>query len=255
MIKSNIELFNWIKGFEGRYQISTLGNAISVDRYVEYPDGHKIHLKRKKLKTKINNSGYEVLSIHTKEGYFDKTIHALVAETFIPNPLNLPEVNHKDEVKTNNRRWNLEWCSSEYNKHYGTAIERMKKTLTNRKDMSKKVYQYDLEGNLIKEWDSTREAGRNNFNASAISACCLGKVKTHKGYIWSYKPIDNFDIYLSDKKIFKKVYQYDLNGNLIKEWLNVKEASKNEYYYSSILKCCKGKAKTHKGYIWSYKRI
>ena len=183
MIKSNIELFNWIKGFEGRYQISTLGNAISVDRYVEYPDGHKIHLKRKKLKTKINNSGYEVLSIHTKEGYFDKTIHTLVAETFIPNPLNLPEVNHKDEVKTNNRRWNLEWCSSEYNKHYGTAIKRRVEK------QSKKVYQYNLKGELVNTWISVAEAGRNGYDAKNISACCLGKHKTHKGFIWSYEEL------------------------------------------------------------------
>ena len=189
MIKSNIELFNWIKGFEGRYQISTLGNAISVDRYVEYTDGHKIHLKRKKLKTKINNSGYEVLSIHTKEGYFDKTIHTLVAETFIPNPLNLPEVNHKDEVKTNNRRWNLEWCSSEYNKHYGTAIERMKKTLTNRKDCSKPVYKYDLQGNLIYKYMSMMSAERDGFVRGSIRYS-ISKNKPYKGYIWSYAEIN-----------------------------------------------------------------
>ena len=62
----------------------------------------------------------------------------------------------------------------------------MKKTLTNRKDMSKKVYQYDFRGNLIKIWDSTMEASRNGFNFRNISACCLENRKTHKNFIWSY---------------------------------------------------------------------
>ena len=253
MIKTNFELYAPIKGLDGLYEVSTWGNVRSLDRWITNKNGTKQFYKGRILKPVCGKDGY--LRVHLfKDGKRTSFyVHRLVAKAFIPNPDNLPLVNHKDEVKDNNYPYNLEWCTDEYNKNYGTVIERMKKTLTNRKDMSKKVYQYDLEGNLIKEWDSTREAGRNNFNASAISACCLGKVKTHKGYIWSYKSIDNFDInnYLSDKKI----YQYDLNGNLIKEWLNIKEASKNEYYYSSILKCCKGKAKTHKGYIWSYKRI
>ena len=65
----------------------------------------------------------------------------------------------------------------------------MKKVVKNRKDMSKKVYQYDLEGNLIKEWPSTRECGRNGFGSYYVSRCCLGKIKTYKGYIWSYYKI------------------------------------------------------------------
>lgn len=64
--------------------------------------------------------------------------------------------------------------------------EKMRKKLINRQDMSKKVAQYTLDGELVKVWDSINECGRNGFDASTISKCCKGKKKTHKGYIWKY---------------------------------------------------------------------
>lgn len=97
------------------------------------------------------------------------------------NPDNLREVNHKDEDKLNNRVDNLQWCSRSYNINYGVRNERVSKKL------SKPVLQYDLDGNLIKEWPSAAEAGRNGFNHNHISECCRGKLKSHKGYIWKYK--------------------------------------------------------------------
>lgn len=54
---------------------------------------------------------------------------------------------------------------------------------------TKKVYQYTLDGTLVKIWNSTMECGRNGFTQSSVSQCCNGKLKKHKGYIWSYKPL------------------------------------------------------------------
>ena len=176
MIKAEFELWKDVKGFEGLYQVSTWGNVKSIKKNII-------------LKPTKNTKGYFFVDLHKNGKRKLFLIHRLVAEAFILNPLNLPEVNHKDEVKTNNRRWNLEWCSSEYNKHYGTAIERMKKTLTNRKDCSKPVYKYDLQGNLIYKYMSMMSAERDGFVRGSIRYS-ISKNKPYKGYIWSYAEIN-----------------------------------------------------------------
>ena len=182
MIKADFELWKDVKDYEGLYQVSTFGRVRSLDKYIdaEIRNVDKVLKRGKILKPVCGKDGY--LRVHLfKEGKRTNfLVHRLVAKTFIPNPDNLPLVNHKDEDKTNNYPYNLEWCTVKYNINYGTHTKR------SAEKHSKTVYQYDLEGNLIKEWDSTREAGRNGFSSSHISSCCLGKAKTHKGYIWSY---------------------------------------------------------------------
>ena len=182
MIKANFELYAPIKGFEGLYEVSTWGNVRSLDRWVIYKNGAKHFYKGKILKLFINK-GYIRVELSKNCKKIKCLVHRLVAEAFIPNPDNLPLINHKDEVKDNNYPYNLEWCTHEYNNNYGTHNERIAL------NKSKKVYQYDLQGNLIKEWSSVAEAGRNGFSGSHVAECCLGKHKTHKGYIWSYKEL------------------------------------------------------------------
>lgn len=123
-------------------------------------------------------------------------IHRLVAETFLPNPDNKPCINHKiegDEGKKINmvffnedgtvdeEKSTIEWVTIKENNNYATRIERIAKTL------SKKVLQLSLTGELIREWPSTHECGRNGFNQGYVSACCRGKRKTAYGFIWRYK--------------------------------------------------------------------
>lgn len=160
------------------YQVSNFGQILSLN--------YERTRKPKLLKTSKDKNGYLRVSLYKngKQNYFQ--IHRLVAETFLPNPNNLPQVNHIDENKENNRVDNLEWCTHEYNINYGTHNERISKAMTNGK-LSKPVLQFSKSGEFIREWPSTRECGRNGFNQGEVSKCCNGKRKTAYGFIWKYK--------------------------------------------------------------------
>ena len=164
--------------YEGLYKVSNLGRILSLNyRNTGKPD----------LMTPIDNgTGY--LKIQLWKNGKPKTclVHRLVAQTFIPNPNNLTEVNHIDEDKTNNRVDNIEWKSPKENSNHGTRNERIAKANTNG-IRSKRVLQLSLDGELIREWDSASECGRNGFSQGNVSECCQGKRKTHKGFRFMYK--------------------------------------------------------------------
>ena len=160
------EIWKPIKGYEGLYMVSNWGRVKSIK-----------FGKERILKPVTNSSGYLLVGLYKNNIEKKYSVHRLVAEAFIPNPYNLPQLNHRDENKLNNNVDNLEWCTNEYNINYGTRTERY----------SKPVLQYTLDGEFVGEWPSARECGRNGFNQGSVSACCRGELKTHKGYIWKYK--------------------------------------------------------------------
>lgn len=168
------EIFKDIKDYEGIYQVSNLGRIKSLQNY----------RKNNILKPKMKKGYYQVgLRKNNKRKWY--SVHRLVAQTFLPNENNLPQVNHRDENKLNNNVSNLEWCNASYNNCYGTRIKRVKEKT------SKKVLQYDLKGNFIKEYNSLRQATEENNikSISNISLCCNGKYKQAGGYIWKYKVV------------------------------------------------------------------
>ena len=183
--KMKKEYWKPILNYEGLYEVSNWGRVRSLDRWCSHRRGKQLK-KGRILKLCTNKGGYLYVYLwkNGKGKYF--LVHRLVAEAFIPNPDNLPQVNHKDENKLNNNAENLEWCSAKYNSNFGTRNERIIVKNTNGK-CSKKVLQYDLEGNFIREWQSTKECGRNGFNQGHVAECCRGERKTHKGFIWKYK--------------------------------------------------------------------
>ena len=155
-----------IKGYEGLYAITTEGDVWS-------------YKKKMFLVPWDNGEGYLRVSLCKDRERKIYLIHRLVAEAYIPNPDNLPQVNHKDENKANNCLQNLEWCDAKYNSNYGTCI-------TKRSNSCKKpILQYDLNGNFIKEWPSATDVGKEaNDN---ICKCLKGKRKSAYGYKWKYK--------------------------------------------------------------------
>ena len=233
------EYFKDIAGYEGLYKVSNLGNIKSF----------RLNKEGTILKPYKNQKGYCMLRLCNKEGWKLKLVHRLVAEAFIPNPLNLKEINHKDENKENNTIDNLEWCDRKYNCNYGTIRQKT------REKIIKKVYQYDTHGKLIKIYNCCQECELNGYKPHSIYRCCRKENGgLYKNYIWSYKELDNINIqdYIG-KTNPKEILQYDKNNNLIRLWPSATSAASENYNPSSIIKCCKGKVNNHKGYIWKYK--
>lgn len=186
------EEWRGIEGYENLYQVSNLGRVRSVDRYVKTKSNSKCFRKGKILKQSEDNDGYKRLNLSKNGKPKLYLVHRLVAMTFLQNPHNYPFVNHKDENPSNNEVSNLEWCTNEYNINYGTARERMsnskKGIYINRPDLSKKVLQYTLNGDLVNEYPSTQEAQRQTgIKYQNILRCCNGKRKSAGGFKWRYK--------------------------------------------------------------------
>ena len=158
------EVWKDIKGYEGQYQISSLGRVKSL----KYNNTKESKLLQQSL---INNY-YSVCLWKRKKGKQHR-IHRLVAETFIPNPDNLPEVNHIDENKLNNNVENLEWCSSKYNCNYGARNKKLSKPVQ------------CVETGII--YSSILDAGKQTgINHTHLGDVARGKRKTAGGYHWKY---------------------------------------------------------------------
>lgn len=182
------EIWKDIAGYEGLYQVSNLGNVRGLDRDVECVDSIR-HYKGRMMKQYKKSNGYLQVCLR-RQSPNNVLVHRIVADAFVPNPCHLPCVNHKDENKENNRADNLEWCTVEFNNHYGEGnknrCENSKRGSINR--LAKTVLQFSLDGKFIAEYYSAMEAGRkNDVGQGGISECCNGKQKTAYGYIWKYK--------------------------------------------------------------------
>lgn len=246
-----VEIWKDIPNYEGIYQISNYGNVRRLNKWdlnrrEFYENIHNIKLQS-------DTKGYLHVDLSKNQNVKRRDVHRLVAEAFIPNPENKPEINHIDGNKKNNRVDNLEWC---------TRSENLLHLAYKLKCRIKPVLQYDLNGNFIREWDGARMAAEEcGFSRKQITAVCGNKVgrKSANNFLWKYKTDENYP-----KKIkpyirqFKKksVYQYDLNKKLIKEWSSITDASKIlKIEIGDISACCKHKPqhKTAGGYIWEYK--
>ena len=175
------EIWRDIAGYEGLYQVSNIGNVKMLGREKRLWHGGKTHINAKTLIQHIV-SGYKRVKLRDANGKIKMiSVHRLVAQAFIQNPNCLPQVNHKDENKLNNSVENLEWCTPKYNSNYGTGIKRCSES------RFKRVAQYSLSGELIKEWNSMKEiVETTGILYSRLSQACNGISKTSNGYVWKF---------------------------------------------------------------------
>ena len=223
------EVWKDIPDYEGKYKASNLGRIKSLNF-----NGTG---KEKIMKLRTGNR-YYMIALWKNGIRKDYLLHRIVAETFIPNPENKPFINHKDENCFNNSINNLMWCTHKENMNWGTRNERISKankgkvipknirekisksnkgkkiseeqkeylrkirtgiklteehkkkiSISNKGKTAKKVNQYDLDGNFIKQWDCIMDFYKSinkSEKSSSVSSCCSGKYKTAFGYKWKY---------------------------------------------------------------------
>lgn len=175
-----IEEWRDIPNFEGSYLISNLGNVKSVERFKRNNAGTQFVNERLLVLTP-DKDGYLRVCLSKDGLHYLKSVHRLVAEAFIPNPDNLPVINHKNEDKQDNRVENLEWCTVKYNTNYGNGMRKMAIT------QGRPVLQLN-NGHIVEEFYSTQEASRKTGIPQAnIYKVCVGERRTAGGYEWRFK--------------------------------------------------------------------
>jgi len=208
-----METWKDMPGFVGSYKVSDHGNVRSVDRRITDKNGSEKYISGKALKITYFSNGYAKVSVCKNGRKKQLILHRLIATLFIPNPQRLPEVNHKDEDKTNNRANNLEWMTHIQNINYGTGIKRRSKTIKKNGTFSGKnnpMYgrvgqlhptfgirgkhhqssipiQRISNGRVDKQYDSLTEAADDlNVSKSAICSVLKGRNRRVKGHELKY---------------------------------------------------------------------
>lgn len=163
------EIWKDIPGFPG-YQVSNLGQIKSLSRSCGY-----YFIKEHLMKPQSDTKGYLRISLSKNNKPKRFFVHRLVAMVFIPNPDNLPQINHKNEIKFDNRVENLEWCNSSYNMNYGNRPDRYSKPIKQIKNNIEVVYKSVSE--------AERQTGIARWN---ITQCAKGVTKTAGKSIWKF---------------------------------------------------------------------
>lgn len=181
-----MEIWKDIPNYEGKYQVSNLGNVKSFTRWGKG--------KILKCSTNGNPGPYKHVNLvgagrnDVKSFY----VHRLVAEAFVDNPNGYTEINHIDGDTLNNSPDNLEWCKHIDNMHHAFENGLISHEFERGKlhPNSKAVIQMEKDGTVVKEWESVNQIQREtDYRASSIFCCCNHRkyCKTAYGYRWEYK--------------------------------------------------------------------
>ena len=242
-----LEIWKPIPNYE-EYEVSTFGRVKRLAYDKPVCGGSFQHCNERILSPQLRKNGYQTVMLSKKGVIKSFLIHRLVAITFIPNPDNLQQVNHKDENPSNNCVNNLELCDQKYNSNYGTSKSRIASKLKNGL-LSKPVQQYSTDGIFVREYTSAMEASRKlGLNASGIISCCNchPKYKTCGNYQWKYSN--------SDKEIVDIrtcIVQFTKEGEQICTYESITQASTSTgISRTSISNNLSNKSKSAGGFIW-----
>lgn len=169
-----------VVGYEGFYEINNIGEIRSI-AINNAKSGYTLRKEPRYLKKNFDKDGYNIVVLCLNGKMRTCKVHRLVAQAFIPNPLNLPQVNHKDENKANNLVSNLEWCNCRYNANYGTKRIRLSNSLRNNIKKSRAVVCLSSDNKYIMRFPSAKEAQRKT-GIRNISSVCNKKVQIQNGW-------------------------------------------------------------------------
>lgn len=266
----NSELYEWrpVVGYEGLYEVNNLGEVKSLPKLTRNKTAFWM-TKERIMNNVTSTHGYQYVTL-CKDGKQERvSVHRLMGFAFLENkdPEHYDRINHKDENPENNyihintdgtvneELSNLEWCSHQYNITYGTTKERIKR----HNPRIRKVKQYTLNGEFVKEWDSIKDIHKDlGFSRSSVTATCQHKYLQTNGFVWRYSDeCDGYgNIEVDTSGMFKRnraIVQLSLDGEVIRYWESGTAAGRAlGFSQANINHCCLGKCKTAYGYVWKY---
>lgn len=243
-----MEIWKDIQGYDGLYQVSNIGRVKSLNYS---------RTGKEKILKPCKANGYLQVYLY-KEGKSKMyKIHRLVAMAFIPNPDNLPCVNHIDEDKSNNCEDNLEWCTVAYNNTYGTRIQRQAESLkgfkhseeTRKKLSEARKGKHHSEESKAKMSESHKGKPKSEEAIKKMSESLKGKYKGENSPLYGKPKSEEHRKKIIESHMRRKVYCVETD----KVYNSIKEASEELGLFSTgICACCKGKQKHYKGYHFYY---
>ena len=244
------EVWRPVKGFEGLYEVSDQGRVRSLDRWIVAKNG-QTYLKRGQMLKQTFNRGKGYYGISLSNGHREYTsyeVHRLVALHFVEGYQPGLVVNHKNEIKTDNRAINLEWCTYQYNLTYSDVIAWKRKP----------VYQYDLQGNFIAKHKCCAEVEKmlGTYEGAMVHVMYESKRGEWKNYLWSFEERTKeqwHDILKAHKSSRRRIAQCSEDGTEIARFSTMAKASeKFGVSVSALWSCCNGISKQCAGYRWKY---
>ena len=247
------EVWKDVIGFEEAYQVSNFGR---IKRKKRTDSNNRTH-KERIMSPSMYSNGYMNVELRMNNKKRRTSVHRLVAEAFIDNPLNLPQINHKDENKANNHVSNLEWCTAQYNIRYKDGVKRRRATAILN---SNAVCKYSMEGEFIEKFECATDAAISvNGSCTEILSCCHHRAHSlsYKGYMWRFLSECNCNkiepYRIKKSSLCRKVRQYTLDGDFIQYFYSVQKAAESvNARPSNIRRCCLGKIKSCMGFKWRF---
>jgi hypothetical protein len=257
-----IEIWSTIEGFEGLYEISTLGNVKSLARVTS----QKHILKESFLKPHFDKDGYVIVELNKNGKGYGVRVHRLVATAFIPNIMQYPMVNHINGIKNDNRVENLEWCNHSMNVLHSYRVlgneSHLKGKTGKNHPGSLPLFQYTMEGYFVKHWDSRRDVERElGIDGSGISKALNGVQQHAGGFIWKSEYLgEKIEVNLVKRDTLgkknarsKPVLQVNDENHIIAEFENAPDVERKlGFNRRGICDACLT-GKKYMGSYWYYK--